>query len=442
MSGFTIRRIHARQVLDSRGRPTVEVEVHCDGGAWGRAIVPSGASTGRHEAVELRDGDPTRYGGKSVLRAVANVREVLGPALLGRDVTEQGPLDETLCQLDGTPNKGRLGANAILGVSLACAHAAAAARKQSLWQYLDPEGRACLPLPMVNLISGGLHAGGNLDLQDFLLLPIGARSYSEALEMTLAVYRALGDVLRGHGFEAALVGDEGGYGPHLRSNEQAIEMVLLAFARAGLVPGRQAAIALDVASTHFFGAGSYRLSTGGSSLLTSGEMIERLVRWVDAYPILSLEDGLAEDDWEGWRELTARLGQRVQLIGDDLFVTNPERLRRGLEQKAANAVLVKVNQIGTLTETLEVVRLAREGGYRAVISARSGETEDTTLADLAVATGAGQIKIGSVARSERLAKYNQLLRIEEEMGTAAKFAGWLPAGVAAGGSPAGLSWQG
>ncbi len=423
MSSTTIRRVHARQVLDSRGRPTVEVEVHCDGG-FGRAIVPSGASTGRHEAVELRDGDLMHYRGKGVRRAVAHVREVIGPALVGQPVTEQQTIDEMLCRLDGTPNKGRLGANALLGVSLACAHAAAAVRKQPLYQYLDPEGRACLPLPMVNLISGGLHAGGNLDVQDFLLLPIGARSYSEALEMTVLVYNTLGEVLRRHGFEGTLVGDEGGYGPHLANNEQAIELLLLAFTQAGLVPGQHAAIALDVASTHFFGAGKYRLSTGGSSIFTPHEMIDRLAGWVKAYPILSLEDGLAEDDWDGWKELTTRLGQRLQLIGDDLFVTNPDRLRRGIEQSVANAVLVKVNQIGTLTETLEVVRLARQAGYRAVISARSGETEDTTLADLAVATGAGQIKIGSVARSERLAKYNQLLRIEEEMGTAARFAGW------------------
>lgn len=424
MNSSTIRRVHARQVLDSRGRPTVEVEVHCTGGAVGRAIVPSGASTGRHEAVELRDGDPSHYGGKGVRRAVAHVREVIGPLLLGQPVTEQRALDGMLCQLDGTPNKSRLGANALLGVSLACAHAAAADRRQPLYRYLDPEDRASLPLPMVNLISGGLHAGGNLDVQDFLLLPIGARSYSEALEMTVAVYQALGEVLRQHGFEGTLIGDEGGYGPRLHNNEQAIEMLLLAFTRAGLVPGQQAAIALDVASSHFFAGGRYRLATGGSSDLGSAEMIDRLASWVDAYPILSLEDGLAEDDWEGWRELTKRLGSRVQLIGDDLFVTNPNRLRRGIEQGVGNAVLVKLNQIGTLTETLDVVRLALQAGYRAVISARSGETEDTTLADLAVASGAGQIKIGSVARSERLAKYNQLLRIEEEMGPAARFAGW------------------
>jgi enolase len=423
-----ITRVHAREVLDSRGNPTVEAEVSCAGGAFGRAIVPSGASTGRHEAVELRDGDPARHGGKGVRLAVANVRQVLGPALLGRPATEQAAIDQTMCELDGTPNKSRLGANAILGVSLACAHAAAASRGLPLWRYLDSEGRAELPLPMVNMISGGLHAGGNLDLQDFLLMPVGARSYSEALEMTGAVYRALGVVLREHGFEGVLVGDEGGFGPRLQSNEQAIEMVLEGIGRAGLAAGRQAGLALDVASTHFYqpDTGRYHLRADGGRSLDAGGMIDLLRRWVDAYPIFSIEDGLAEDDWDGWRELTAVLGRRVQLIGDDLFTTSPKRLRRGIAEGSANAVLVKVNQVGTLTEALEVVRLAREAGSRAVISARSGETEDATLADLAVASGAGQIKIGSVARSERLAKYNQLLRIEEEMGPSGRFAGWRP----------------
>ncbi len=366
----SIERIHAREVLDSRGRPTVEVEVYCASGAWGRAIVPSGASTGRHEAVELRDGDPARYGGKGVRRAVANVRETIGPRLVGRPVTEQQAIDETLCQLDGTPNKSRLGANAILGVSLACAHAGAAVRQVPLWQYLDRDGLARMPLPMVNLISGGLHAGGNLDVQDFLFLPIGASSYSEALERTTAVYRALGEVLTRHGFEGVLVGDEGGYGPRLRGNEQAIEMILLAFEKVGLSPGRDAAIALDVASSHFYADGRYRLAADNGAVLSSREMIARLANWVERYPILSIEDGLAEDDWDGWRELTGVLGERVQLIGDDLFVTSPRRLKQGIEAGVANAVLVKVNQVGTLTETLEVVRLAREAGYRAVISAQ------------------------------------------------------------------------
>lgn len=423
-SSELIARIHAREVLDSRGNPTVEVEVHCQGGAKGRAIVPSGASTGRHEALELRDGDPARYGGKGVRRAVAHVREQIAPRLVGLPAADQSLIDQTLCALDGTPDKSRLGANAILGVSLACAHAAAAARNLPLWRYLDTEGTARMPLPMVNLISGGLHAGGNLDLQDFLLLPIGARSYSEALEMTVHVYRSLAAILSRNGFESVLVGDEGGFGPRLNSNEQAIELIVEAIAKAGYAPGRQAALALDVASTHFYRDGRYHLKVGGGDSLAADEMIALLQRWVDHYPILSIEDGMAEDDWDGWRKLTTALGRRVQLIGDDLFVTNPIRLQRGITEKVANSVLVKVNQIGTLTETRTVLALARTAGYRPVISARSGETEDSTLADLAVATGAGQIKIGSVVRSERLAKYNQLLRIEEEMGDGTSFASW------------------
>lgn len=419
--GEQITAIQAREVLDSRGHPTVEVDVCC-GAVRGRAIVPSGASTGRHEAVELRDGDPARYGGKGVRRAVANVRDQLAPRLLGMAVTEQARIDRLLCELDGTPNKARLGANALLGVSLACAHAAAAVRGQPLWRYLDTEGQASLPLPMVNLISGGLHAGGNLDFQDFLLLPIGARSLSEALEMTVAVYRALGAVLAAGGFEGVLVGDEGGFGPRLRGNEQAVEMALKAIEQAGYVPGRDAALALDVASTHFYEGGRYHLREAAAPL-TAEQLADLLRRWVDAYPILSIEDGMAEDDWDGWRALTQALGARVQLIGDDLFVTNPERLRRGIAAGVSNSVLVKVNQIGTLTETLEVLALARSAGYRPVISARSGETEDSTIADLAVGTGAGQIKIGSIVRGERLAKYNQLLRIEEQMGAGGAFAG-------------------
>jgi enolase len=424
----TIVRIHAREVLDSRGNPTVEVEVHLRGGVCGRAIVPSGASTGRHEAVELRDGDPGRFGGKGVRQAVANVHDVLAPRLLGRSAADQARIDRTLCELDGTPNKARLGANAILGVSLGCAHAAAAARGMPLWRYLDTEGVARMPLPMVNLISGGLHAGGNLDFQDFLLMPVGARLYSEALAMAGNVYRALSAVLARHGFEGVLVGDEGGFGPRLRSNEQAVELILEAIEKAGYVPGRQAGLALDVASTHFHRDGRYHLKATAGTALSADELVALLERWVSAYPIFSIEDGMAEDDWEGWQALTAALGRRVQLIGDDLFVTNPERLRRGVGAGVANSILVKVNQVGTLTETLEVLRLARSAGYRPVVSARSGETEDSTIADLAVATGAGQIKIGSVARGERLAKYNQLLRIEEELG-ADRFAAWQPVGA-------------
>jgi enolase len=403
--------IHAREVLDSRGNPTVEVEVECQGGAVGRAIVPSGASTGRHEAVELRDGDPRRYGGKGVRRAVGNVRDEIGPKLIGLPASDQASIDRLMIELDGTPNKSRLGANAILGVSMAAAHAAAASRGLPLWRYLDA-GRAAMPTPMVNLISGGLHAGRNLAFQDFLFVPLSARSYSEALEMTVAVYRTLGHTLIRHGFEGVLVGDEGGYGPKLPNNQRAVELILEAFNESGLVPGRDAGIALDVASTHFFDAGLYHFEGRANS---SAAMVDQLSQWVRDYPIVSIEDGLAEDDWGGWQQLTAALGTKVQLIGDDLFCTNPQRLTRGINEKVANAVLVKVNQIGTLTETLAVIDMARAAGYRTVISARSGETEDCTIADLAVATGAGQIKIGSVARSERLAKYNQLLRIEEQM---------------------------
>jgi enolase len=424
VTAATIDRIHAREVLDSRGNPTVEVEVFCRNGAWGRALVPAGASTGRHEARELRDADASRFAGKGVRRAIANVHDVIAPYVVGFPVTDQRGIDRKLCALDGTPDKSRLGANAILGVSLACAHAAAAVRGLPLWRHLDPGGRSRLPLPMVNLISGGLHAGGNLDFQDFLLLPVGARSYSEALQMAVAVYRALAETLTQHGFEGALVGDEGGFGPKLRSNEQAVELILEAIAAAGCTPSQDAALALDVASSHFYRDGLYHLRAEGGTALTAGQLADLFVRWVKAYPILSIEDGMAEDDWEGWRHLTALVGRQVQLIGDDLFVTHAERLRRGISSGFANSILVKLNQVGTLTETLAVIDLARSAGYRPVISARSGETEDTTIADLAVATGAGQIKIGSVARGERLAKYNQLLRIEEALGTGAPFARW------------------
>jgi enolase len=422
-SDDTITRVHARQVLDSRGNPTVEAEVYCAGGRMGRAIVPSGASTGKHEAVELRDGDPAHYAGKSVRKAVANVRDVLGPALLGMPASAQQEIDRRMIALDGTPNKSRLGANAILGVSLACAHAAAAARRVPLWQYLDRDGRATMPLPMVNLISGGLHAGGNLEFQDFLFLPIAARSYSEALEMTVAVYRTLAEVLAGQGHEAVLVGDEGGFGPKLDTNDRAVELILEAYRQAGLEAGRDAALALDVASSHFHRDGHYRLQ---GKTLAAAAMADLLSSWARRYPIYSVEDGMAEDDWHGWKLLTNAIGKRVQLIGDDLFVTNPQRLALGVERGVANSILIKVNQIGTLTETLQVIEQARAAGYRTIISARSGETEDSTIADLAVATGAGQIKIGSVARSERLATYNQLLRIEEQMGMNAPYSRWQP----------------
>jgi enolase len=422
----TIKAIKARQVLDSRGNPTVEVDVHCEGGAMGRAIVPSGASTGKHEALELRDGDLLDYGGKGVRRAVANVQTVLAPLLVGMSASAQEKIDRTMLARDGTPDKSCLGANALLGVSLACAHAAAAARGEPLWQYLERKEtarlrKASLPLPMVNLISGGLHAGGNVEMQDFLLLPIGASSYSEALSMTGRAYRALAATLAERGYESVLVGDEGGFGPKLRSNEQALALIMAAFKLADFRPGTDVAIAIDAASSHFYKDGRYHLEGGA---LDAEAMVHLFCRWVDSYPVVSIEDGMAEDDWSGWEKLTAALDKRVQLIGDDLFVTNPARLEAGIGMGIANSILIKVNQIGTLTETLAVIQQAQTAGYRAVVSARSGETEDATIADLAVASGAGQIKIGSIARGERLAKYNQLLRIEEQMGPAPPFARW------------------
>ncbi|HVA46256.1 MAG TPA: phosphopyruvate hydratase [Pirellulales bacterium] len=428
MSLATLARIHAREVLDSRGQPTVEVEAANSDGTCGSAIVPSGASTGKAEAHELRDGDPSRYDGRGVRKAVANVNDILGPAVIGRDPAEQAAIDQRLCELDGTPQKSKLGANAILGVSLAVAHAAAAATRQPLYRHLNalwqqaavdlrtPIDTACrMPLPMTNMISGGLHAGGNLDFQDFLIMPAGAASYSTALEWIVRVYRRLGKMLADSGCEGCLVGDEGGFGPRLPSNRAAAEIVVRAIEAAGLHPGADVTLAVDVASSHFFDGGSYCLKTAGDQRWTSGQMIDHLAALADEFPIASIEDGLAEDDWNGWQELTRRLGERVQLVGDDLFATNPDRLKRGIDLSIANAVLIKVNQIGTLSETFRTMAVARAAGYRCVVSARSGETEDATIADLAVATAADQIKIGSVQRSERLAKYNRLLAIEEEL---------------------------
>ncbi len=445
---ITLKELRARQVLDSRGRPTVEVDAIASTGAIGRAIVPSGASTGCHEAHELRDAESPRYGGLGVIQAVNNVTSVIAPAVIGMELDDQLTLDSKLLELDGTPHKGRLGANALLGVSLAVAHAAAAARGEELFihlnrlwrERLEPGEREriasapTLPLPMVNMISGGLHAGRNLDIQDVLIIPVGAASYSQALEMSVAMYRAVGGVLAERGLESALVGDEGGYGPKLRDNEHALEIVVDAMLACGLEPGRDVGLALDIASSHFFDpvSGSYRLTTAGTQALDSSAMIDLLAGWVERYPILSIEDGLAEDDWAGWTRLTEALGSKVQLIGDDLFATQSARLARGIEDKAANAILIKVNQVGTLSETLDALHLARRNGYRPLVSARSGETEDATIADLAVATAAGQIKIGSVARSERLAKYNRLLRIEEMLGSSAPFAG---RDVVGGGTP-------
>lgn len=438
----TLSQLKAREVLDSRGRPTVEVEAVGSGGATGRAIVPSGASTGRHEALELRDNDDRRYGGQGVSRAVHNVNAEIKTAVLGMDLDDQDGIDAAMVALDGTPNKARLGANAVLGVSLAVAHAAAADHGEELYVHLNrlwrrrlgpgEPGSPVLPMPMVNLISGGLHAGGNLDFQDFLMIPLGASTYSEALEMTTAVYRALGAVLRNEGeVTAYLVGDEGGYGPRLRTNARAVDHILEAVLACGLDVGRDVAVALDVAASHLHDpdTGTYVLSATGDDEFDASGMTDMLEHWAKSYPIVSIEDGLAEDDWEGWTRLTARLGGALQLIGDDLFATQSARLRQGIERKAANAVLIKLNQVGTLSETLDAIHLARRHGYRTVISARSGETEDTTIADLAVATAAGQIKIGSVARSERLAKYNRLLRIEEHLGPRPPFAGRAALGL-------------
>lgn len=433
-SSSRITAVVAREVLDSRGRPTVEAEVHC-GDVMGWAIAPSGASTGRYEAHELRDTDDERYGGLGVLGAVTHVRTLLAPAVIGLNSGDQQAIDAAMCEADGTPDKLRCGANAILAVSLAAAHAAAkvagiplARHMQTLFRHalaaggVDSNAAMSLPLPMVNMISGGKHAGGQLDFQDYLMVPIGATSYSQALEWTVRVYAVLGRMLRGAGFEGTLVGDEGGYGPHLPDNEAALQLVVEAIAAARLEPGRDVAIALDVAATHFFADGEYRLQSEGGRSLSAEGMVERLADWVSRYPIVSIEDGLAEDDWDGWRILTEALGSRIQLLGDDLFTTNVARIEEGIAAGVANSVLIKLNQIGTLWETLEALVACRRSNYRPVVSARSGETEDFTIADLAVGTGAGQIKIGSVARSERLAKYNRLLRLEEWLGTDAPFA--------------------
>lgn len=431
-----ILSVSAREVFDSRGRPTVEAVVSCEGGRPCRAIAPSGASTGAAEAHELRDGGK-RLNGLGVQHAVQHVRTQIANALCGKDAAQQRDIDQTLIALDGSPNKSRLGANALLAVSLANAYAAADATGRSiithLWSLWDatPSTNSSqlsrlgpplklgqgpsLPLPMVNMISGGKHAGGQLDFQDFLLMPIGAKSYSQALEGIITVYQQLGRVLNTAGYEGTLVGDEGGYGPRLPSNQHALDLIMLAIEQAGYRPGEDFMFALDIASSHFYRDGQYHLAATEGRALTSEEMISNLAAWVDQYPILSIEDGLAEDDWQGWQQLTATLGHRVQLIGDDLFATNRERLQRGIDQHVGNSILIKLNQIGTLTETLDTMRLALDAGYTPVVSARSGETEDVFIADLAVATGAGQIKIGSVARSERLAKYNQLLRWEDEL---------------------------
>jgi enolase len=416
-----IEDVLAREVLDSRGNPTVEVEVFLDGGAVGAAIVPSGASTGAHEAVELRDGDAERYGGKGVLQAVRNVNETIRPEVIGSDAVDQVTLDRLLIALDGTENKEQLGANALLGVSLAAAHAAADAVGLPLYRYLGGTGARVLPVPLVNILNGGKHAIDSTDFQEFMIAPVGAPSFREALRWAAQTFHALGKLLHERGF-ATTVGDEGGYAPSLESNEAAIATVVEAIERAGFVPGEQIAIALDPATAELYDDGAYALAREGRTL-TSAELVDFWVDWADRYPIVSLEDGLGEDDWEGWQDLTARLGDRLQLVGDDLLVTNTRRLARAIETKAANSILIKLNQIGTLTETIEAVEMAQRAGWTAVISHRSGETEDTSIADLAVALNTGQIKTGSISRSERIAKYNRLLRIEEELADAAEYRG-------------------
>jgi enolase len=416
-----VSEIHARAILDSRGNPTVEVEVALESGGFGRAAVPSGASTGTREAVELRDGDAKRYGGKGVRRAVTNVIEVIAPEILGMEATEQAAVDRALLELDGTPNKSALGANALLGVSLAVARAAADEAGLPLYQYLGGAGARLLPVPLMNVLNGGVHADNGLDIQEFMLVPAGAQNFAEALRMGTEVFHALKGLLRGKGLSTG-VGDEGGFAPALGSNTAALDFLLQAIEKAGYRPGEDALLALDAAASEFFREGRYRFRAEGKER-SSEEMIAFYESLLDRYPLCSIEDGLAEQDWIGWAALTRRLGSRIQLVGDDIFVTNPAILGEGVRKGVANAILIKVNQIGTLTETLEAVELAKRAGYGTVISHRSGETEDTFIADLAVAVNAGQIKTGSLARGERTAKYNQLLRIEEELSEAASWRG-------------------
>ncbi len=416
-----IARVHARQILDSRGQPTVEVDVELESGVIGTAAVPSGASTGAHEALELRDGDATTYGGKGVLKAVANVQHELAHALVGREASEQATLDRLMIEMDGTPTKSRFGANAILGCSLAIARAAATDAGMPLYRYIGGAQAHRLPVPMMNILNGGAHADNNVDLQEFMVAPVGASSFAEALQTGSEVYQALKGVLRAEKLGTG-VGDEGGFAPNLGSNREALDVIATAVDKAGYRLGEDIALALDPASTEFYRDGAYHLE-GDGSVLSPSEMVDYWEKLVTDFPIVSIEDGMAEDDWDGWKELTDRIGDRVQLVGDDLFVTNPARLREGIEKGVGNAILIKLNQIGSLTETLEAIELASSAGYASMISHRSGETEDTTIADLAVATGAGQIKTGAPARSERVAKYNQLLRIEERLGPAATYPG-------------------
>ena len=416
-----ISHVHAREILDSRGNPTLEAEVTLADGSFGRAMVPSGASTGAKEAVELRDGDRTRYAGKGVLKAVANVNGPIANMLHGFDAHDQVELDRRLIGLDGTENKARLGANALLAVSLANAHALAASKKMPLWQHLANGAEVSLPVPMMNIINGGAHADNNVDLQEFMVLPVGFDSFSEALRAGTEIFHSLKSVLKGHGLSTA-VGDEGGFAPDLRSNVEALDTILEAIGKAGYKAGEDILLGLDVASSEFFDNGKYNL-TGEGKRLTSEQFVDFLANWAAQYPIITIEDGMAENDWTGWKLLTDRLGDKLQLVGDDLFVTNPRIFKDGIERGVANAILIKVNQIGTLTETLEAIAMAHSAKYAAVVSHRSGETEDTTIADIAVATTATQIKTGSLCRSDRVAKYNQLLRIEQMLGSGARYAG-------------------
>jgi enolase len=418
----TISEIRAREILDSRGNPTVEADVHLDNGMIGRAAVPSGASTGEHEAVELRDGDKARYGGKGVLNAVKNVDDEIGPALHGHEITDQLGIDARMIELDGTPNKSNLGANAMLAVSMAVARAGAQASNMPLFRYLGGPLARVMPVPMMNILNGGAHATNTVDFQEFMIVPVGGESFGDALRMGAEVFHSLKKVLTKRKLSTG-VGDEGGFAPDLRDDEEALKVIIEAIESAGFAPGKDVAIALDPAASELFKNGTYTFKKSGAGTKTAEQMVSLYTKWLEEYPIVSIEDGLAEDDWEGWAKLTSALGDRCQLVGDDIFVTNTERLARGIESGVANAILIKVNQIGTLSETLEAIEMARSAGYLSVISHRSGETEDTFIADLAVGTSAGQIKTGSASRTDRIAKYNQLLRIEEELGGAAEFPG-------------------
>ena len=417
-----IEIIIAREILDSRGNPTVEVEVGLTDGSFGHAAVPSGASTGKYEAVELRDKSKKRYMGKGVEKAVQNVNRVIAPVLVGIDALDQRIVDKTLIELDGTPNKGKLGANATLGVSLAVARAAADSVYMPLYRYIGGANACKLPMPMMNILNGGLHAANNVDLQEFMIMPIGGKTFKEALRIGAEVFHALAGVLKDKGLSTA-VGDEGGFAPNLKSNDQAVEMVLSGIKKAGYHPGKDVGLALDPASSSFYKNGKYVFFKSDQSKRSVDQMIDFYADWVKRFPILSIEDGLDENDWKGWKKMTEKLGDKIQIVGDDLFVTNTKRIAKGIKESSANAVLIKLNQIGTLTETLDAIQMAHKVGWNAIISHRSGETEDTFIADLAVATGTGQIKTGSLCRSERICKYNQLLRIEEELGDSAEF-GW------------------